>query len=412
MGILFKLFNRPISRDAFAKLLMGEIRAAGQGQSMSYDAEAYCLRFDGANDFLNLSNAYLAYSRAARRDRSAVLRQYAALRAVPQGQDVSLDEAKANLLPRVQSRFYHQVIRHTFSKLERKPGAEPDEIPTQPFAGELALDLIYDLPQSVQSVSKKSLQKWGLSFEDGLAIAKENLWRRSNEQWQQVAKGLYLSPWRDTHDVARIYLHDLIWQLPVEGEHVAIAPNRVTLIVTGSEDERGLLAAAQLAEKAFEFDRIVSGITFKLQGNRWIPWLPDGAHPAYWPLKKLGLRIRAMDYAEQKKMLDADNEKAGIDQFIPKFGIRQREDGSWFTLATWTDGVDDALLPEAEWIALSRFISEAEGAKVLGFVEFSELKAIAGELMAATEHYPPRYHTRAFPSAEQLARMNVRVQPA
>jgi len=411
MGILSRLFNRQISRDAFARLLMREIRAGGHSGKMEYDAKEYCLRFDGVNDFLNLSNAYLSYTQAARRDRPGVLRQFAALRTLPKRQEISFNDAKTNLLPRIQSRFYHEVMRHTFSKFKREPGTEADEIPSQSFAGELILDLVYDLPQALQTVSKKALAEWRVTFDQAMAIAKENLWRRSNEAWQSVLPGLHISPWRDSHDLARLYLHDRIWQLPVNGQHIAIAPNRVTLIVTGSEDEAGLLAAAQLAEKALEFDRVVSGFSFKLDGNRWIPWLPDPSSTAFHPLRNLALRMRAIDYAEQKRILDTDNKKAGIDQFIPKFGIRERDNGNWFTLSSWTDGVDNALLPESEWVALSRFISEKEGAKLLGFVEFSELKAIAGDLMRPTSHYPPRYHTTAFPTSEQLAKMNVRPQP-
>lgn len=113
-GDFFQTFYRRISRDAFAKLLMAEIRAAGQSRSMSYDAEAYCLRFDGADDFLNLSNAYLAYSRAARRDRPAVLRQYAALPFVPCGSSGSYvqGETKGTRAFIAPCSFFRRVSRH------------------------------------------------------------------------------------------------------------------------------------------------------------------------------------------------------------------------------------------------------------------------------------------------------------
>src|SRR4051794_1817789 len=102
MGILSRLFNRQISRDGFARLLMREIRAGGHSGKMEYDAKEYCLRFDGVNDFLNLSNAYLSYTQAARRDRPGVLRQFAALRTLPKRQEISFNDAKTNLLPRIQ----------------------------------------------------------------------------------------------------------------------------------------------------------------------------------------------------------------------------------------------------------------------------------------------------------------------
>ena len=118
-----------------------------------------------------------------------------------------------------------------------------------------------------------------------------------------------------------------------------------------------------------------------------------------------------MDYAEQKKMLETANEKAGVDQFIAKVTVHKVREGSVFTLTSWTDGVDDALLPEADVVAMARFISEKEGAALLGYVKFERLKEVAGELMEATEFYPPRYRTRRFPSMEQLTEMGISPDP-
>jgi hypothetical protein len=411
MGLFARLFNRLPTRDAFARMMMREIRAGGSGGEIHFDAENYRLRFGDETNYLNLSNAYRNYCEAPRGDRRAVLQRFASLRAVQDQEEQSFEVARANLLPRVQSRFYHEVVRQTFSQFKPEPGVEPDVIPHQVFAEKLAVDLVYDHPQSIQTVSKKSLEKWGVTFDQAMTAARENLWRRSNETWHTVMPGVHVSPWHDTHDAARMYLHDLIWQLPVKGQHVAIAANRVSLIVTGSKDEEGLAAAAAIAEKAFEFDRIISGVAFRLDGKVWTPWLPEVSHVAHFPLNKLATKTAAMDYAEQKKMLDAANEKSGLDQFIAKVTVHKLRERSVFTLASWTDGVNDALLPEADVVAMARFISEKEGAALLGYVKFERLKEVAADLLEPTDHYPPRYRTRKFPTAEQLIQIGISADP-
>jgi hypothetical protein len=263
VGLLQKLFGPP-DHDGFARLLTRAIRAAGVTDSIEYDPAEFKLTIGGSgHHVLFMSNAYADYLSARRRDRPGILRKYASLTQMEndEDQEESFDEIKVKLLPRIQSRYYHDLARMAVAELPASPSATgPDTFERRAFTEHLALDLVCDHPQAIQTVTAKALARWGTTFDAALAVAKENLWRLSNERWEEVAPGVHLSPWRDTHDASRLFLHDLIWQLPVKGEHVAMAPNRVMLFVTGSEDEAGLLALAALAEEALEVDRSISGV--------------------------------------------------------------------------------------------------------------------------------------------------------
>jgi hypothetical protein len=389
---------------------MREIRGLGFGGKLNYDAENFKLDVgDGNHNALYLNNAYQEYLNAARAARAEVLRKFASLPLLSlEDREPPLDEAKANLLPRVQSRAYHEQIRLRFSL---RPGMAKTAFIHRPFAKDLVLDVVYDHPEMIQSVSARSLEEWGITFEQALAIAKENLWRRSNEPWEEVAPGVHLSPWRDTHDAGRLYLHDLIWQLPVKGDHVAIAPNRVMVLVSGADDERGLVALAELAEKAQEVDRIVSGTPIRLTGNTWAAWLPPAGHPAHASLKRLGMSTLAGEYADQTQLLNAIHQKTDQDIFVANHTLMGRKDGEWFSWTSWTSGVTDILMPWAQWVCLGQYQEPPQKTRVLGWAKFERAREAAGELFEPTDHYPPRYRVRSFPTDEQLLAMELGDSP-
>jgi hypothetical protein len=323
--------------------------------------------------------------------------------------DRPFDEVAAALLPRIQSRFYHEVARMTFAA-RAKPGEPPpaDKLLSRPFTDELALDLVQDFPTSLSSITAKALADWGKSFDDVLAIAKENLWRRSNEAWDQPFPGLHVSPWHDSHDASRLFLHDLIWQLPVKGDHVAIAPNRIALLVAGADDPEALVALGELAQAALDDDRPISGVAHRLDGNRWVPWLPPADHPAHAPLKMAAAKSRARDYAEQKDLLERLHEQSGRDCYVAGFeAMHDKADGRIVTFTFWVEGITDALMAgEAEYICLGQG-DDPEHQTTL-WARMADARAGAAELFEETGHIPKRYCVRAFPTAAQLQAMGAR----
>jgi len=383
----------------------------GVTAEVRYDPEEFKLTFGGeGNNVLNLTNAYADYARASRRARGDVLRKYAGLARLQNDEaarrEQTFDDVKGMLLPRVQSRFYHAMVRKTLAGMPSAAKADgdrkADSFESRPFTTTLSLDLVCDLPNAIQTVPSKSLADWGVTFDAALAVAKDNLWRRSNERWEEIGEGVYLSPWRDSHDASRLFLHDLIWQLPVKGEHVAVAPNRIMLLVTGSEDEAGLALLAVAAEQAMGVDRPISGVTLKLEGTRWMPWLPKPDHVAYWALRKLWLQSAAMEYAEQKAELERELAKGGQDVFVATYALTGDKGGArLFSWAVWPSSVNDMLLPETDWVGIETPGGAAKWAR------FARVREVAAELMEATDHVPVRYRIRRFPSEEQLGRMEL-----
>ena len=107
-----------------------------------------------------------------------------------------------------------------------------------------------------------------------------------------------------------------------------MVPSREHLLITGSEDAQGLTAMANLAEKMFQEEHhLISLHAFRLNGDDWVPWLPDTEHELHAKFHELATQSIGTDYSEQKDVLEKLYEKRGCDEFIASFsGLQSKHD--------------------------------------------------------------------------------------
>jgi hypothetical protein len=245
----------------------------------------------------------------------------------------------------------------------------------------------------------------GLTFDEAVAIGRENLWKLSTKGFEKLGAGLYLSSIGDTHDASRMFLHDLVWQHEVRGRHVVMIPNRNVLLVSGSEEAEGLLKLAEMAEQVMEQPRMQTGMAFELHDSSWRPFVPPSQSPSHNLLRKLALRSTLRDNENQTALLNKIFLSQGRDIFVGNvLGIERTTDGSVYSVTTWADGVE-ALLPEADVVAFG--YARGETRKVIGYARWEKMQEAAGELLHRTPDYPARFHVVAFPTTEQFAAMDL-----
>ena len=411
MNVLVKLLGKvfqPRDKDGFAELITLRLRQAGFEDAVEYDAQQFKLTLAGTGaTTLFLHNAYNEYLAAPVFGRSKVIEQYAKmplLASHAKRHDLTFEQARPLLLPKVRDRFYHEGLKLNL-KLEDK--AHESLFTAQPLAEHLSVELVLDYPESVVIVSDKVLEDWGVTFDEALKIARENLWTRSNHEFEQVSPGLFQSPWCDSHDASRLYLHDLIWQLKARGDHVAMVPNRNTLLVCGANDAAAQVEMAKLAEEELKDTRPMTGVAFRLTNGTWTPYLPEAKSPAYWPMRKLAMRTIAEFYAEQMRLIDELNRKGKVDQFVASVQVMQRKDGSWYSFTSWVEGMGEASLPEAEHVCFGRLDAQYK-TDVVGFARWEDVKRVMGQEMEKQGHYPARYLVKRFPSQGELGAMGLK----
>lgn len=388
---LFDFFRKPPDRANFARLMERALRDAGETRPIRFDAQEFRLSVGGERGLqCYLGNIYDEYVKSRVRDRESTVKRFAqAYRQAGSLPDTlgRWEDARPRLLPRLRERMYLENRRLTFET----QGKVIAELPFRPIGDHLGATLVYDLPDSMLEITHDGLQKWEVSFDDALEAARDNLWEISKDRLLPIRPGLWRSPWADNYDASRLLLHDLVWQFPVKGSHVAVVPNRDTLLVTGSDDAEGLLEILARALKAFESPRPMGARLLFLAGSRWTPLELPPEHPAYAAWKRAELLSYAADCAEQKTLLDGLHQKKDVDLFVATFNATERADtGELSSYAVWSEGVP-TLLPRADRIAFVR------RDKVLGMAPWERVLEGCAGLMTPQGSYPERWRVDAFP---------------
>lgn len=401
MGVLDNISGAP-SKDQFARLLSDAISKAGEIAIIRYDAEEFRLVVNEEQRFFNLGNIYREYCDAPLDKRRQALRHYVrSWFANRKGIPANFEDVVPDLLPAVRNRCSFEIARLK-AHIDGLPSLD---WPSRVIADHLAVSLVYNLPEALVQVQQHHLSNWDRSLEDLLDIACDNLRKISNDPWDCPYQGVWVSPWRDNHDASRLVLTDLLQTIPVKGAHVAMVPNRDTLIVTGSADEAGLAQMAVLAEKALNSARPITGHAFLLENETWRPWLPDAAHPLYGHFHLLQLKSFGQDYAAQKDLLDALHAKTGRNIWVASYAaVKNDQTGKSHSYCVWSQGVD-TLLAQTEQVFFFVPDGENDDGSVVAKVNWDRVQQLVGHLMEPQGVYPARYRVREFPTAEQLGRM-------
>jgi uncharacterized protein YtpQ (UPF0354 family) len=386
-------------RDEFADLIRAMLVRAGEADEIAYDADEFQLRVEGEEShYGNLGNLYGEYMNADGPQRARLVRNYvrswfARLKDVPD----DFEDCQPDLLPSIRPRSFIELNLLQFVL----QGAENPRWPYLPFGEHLALSLVYDLPESLVQIQGRHLDAWGVEFRQALERAVENLAAISDNEFDEVAPGLWRSPWQDNLDASRVVLPGLLLAHPIQGDPVVMVPNRDTLLLAGDEDEAALSSMIDLAEEAYDQPRSISGVALRLCDDHWEEYLPERGHPAYAPFRLLYLRSLGSDYANQKAILDESG-----DVYVAEFSAFEEESsGEVVSYCIWSDGIE-SLLPVTDRVFFVRV--EGEDASVVSIARWDRVVESLGDMLGEQPGYPVRYRVSEFPDEEQLAELDER----
>ena len=385
-------------RRMFANLMRDAVRRTGDRRRMEYDAgdfELFVTATPGTR--IHLHNAYDEYRSAPAACRDEILRRWAANWASSSTwkELIDIDEARLKLLPMIcdRSSIEFESLRARLSK------GEPPRDVSRVIAPDLAMGLVYDQPETFRWIRQADLSSWGLGFNDAIGIATENLRRRSASDFERLGAGTYRSPWRDSYDASRLILLDRIQNLDVRGRHVAIVPNRDTLLITGSDDASGLNLIVKEAIAALHAPRFMTGAAMTLSGEEWVPYLPASDSPSRHDFKGLRDVTYRDAYAAQADLL----RKLGGDAFVAKYmvGINKRT-GEPLSVCIWTQQSVPVLLPRTDRICFVDADLPIENGGLMAGGHWDDVVAVVGDLMHPQGLHPERYLVERNPSPEQM----------
>jgi hypothetical protein len=239
----------------------------------------------------------------------------------------------------------------------------------------------------------------------------ENLIKSTVRKLKPLSAGLWISDWHDDYDAARLLLPDFIRSHPVKGEYVGIAPNRDTLIVTGSKDVPGLAQMATLADQALDRPYAISGLPLWLDDAQWVefPLPQDG--PLWQPFQKLAKRSAAMVCQLQQQVLQQHLKAEGQNVHVASVLVLTGPDGAVSTLSTWGEGIT-TLLPRTDEIALmTKQYQCALGRERITPVPWQAIEQVVGGRMKPMGLSPERYRVDTFPTPEECRAIREIVEP-
>ncbi len=394
---LFDFFRRPPTPRKYAQLLMKKLAIHHPDEPVRFDEPGFRLLVgsDGGQ-VINLHNLYPEYCAANKHERVLQLARAAAM-VSPPGVPSTYAEARSRLMPVLRGRGMMEYMR--LMELGKDPGAASGSL-VFPFSSDTALMLVHDGEHMMQSFGADQLERWGVSPDDALAAAMDNLRDATVDRFAQVEHGVYAGEWGDAYDSSRLLLPDLAHRI-AGANPLAMVPARGMLLLASGNDVEAVRAMVALAQRIADSEtRPVSALLYRYQDGRPVEHMPED-EAARGALESLQRQYLYGDYAAQKETLDELHEKSGTDIFVASYKVmRHDETGVEYSLCSWTSGVD-SLLPRTERVAL--VVYEGDQMQELLMLPWDALHAACFELMTPVpEAYPERYRVTAFPDLERV----------
>lgn len=390
-------------KDEYARKALEALREAGFTEPLTYDPERFQIQVpDGEGQqaqTIFLGNLYDEYRSAPPEKREVVLRRITAMGRAPSS-PISYTSARTSLMPVVRPRAYFSLLEIVDPK---SPLGSPRPAEWRALGEVLSVAVVLDTPDAMKYLGQEQFQEWGITFDEALGVATENLRSQSAEPLIPVAPGICASGWRDSYGVSRLLLDEVVRRCKVRGDPVVFAPQRDLLLITGADDEDGLAQAAEIAMKAFQAPRPIDGRALRRTPQGWKPFLPAPQSKAWQTMRNLAVYSQGRDYADQTDRLRQQHEQLGVDLFVADFVVSEEESGRAVSQAVWVKGLD-TLLPRVDRIF---FMDEALGPKAppVAVVRWEAVERDMGAQLVPVEgDYPERYRPQGFPSPEQIAR--------
>ncbi|MBK5541569.1 hypothetical protein JFV28_20120 [Pseudomonas sp. TH05] len=396
------LFNRPPTQDGFAQKMIKAARDSGYSATLEYLPDEFRLRH-GDNGFFNLHNAYRDYLKADKQHKPQVLSGYlATLLGAENSPILTFEQVRPLLRPVIRNRAMLEEVRLHHARSEGWDS--PYIVAHRPLGKDCVTLLAVDYPETTSTLTKGPQDDWGISFDEALAIALDNLREATPDAFEEIIPGLYLGAWKDGYDTSRALLPDVLQRAPIKGQPVFMMPTRDVLMVTGDKDPEGLRHMIELSCQAVENGRVLSGQIYTYDERQIIPFVLQDPELT----ERLDALARLMSqgiYSMQKEMLDKVHEDQKEDVFVATYMLYENaeDNGKTFSIAAWTEGVETSL-PKTDRIVLVQ--PHHEGSAVTEVFAWQDVESVLGELLAPDKDlYPPRYRTLGFPNAEQRSRL-------
>lgn len=393
---MFGFFTKP-SRKKFAALVVAELRQRSPDVPYEFNEAEFMLT--AGERRIWLQNTYLAYCQAKGDHRRRILERFATMAATFESETPSpWTEAAASLITGVRETV---VFDFTTSYITTGDAEKKLQQVRRPFTRWFSQTLLLDAPTHVSYVGAEQLQAWGVGLEEAFALGLANLREVTAPQFT-LEDDIHVSAWHDDYDASRLLVPEVFAGLPLNGNPVIAAPNRLTLLVTGDRDAGAVQRLLERAEQIVrEQPKPQNPAPLTIRDGQVVDFHVPPDSPLAPAVQRAHGIAALMYYQDQQRILEEFHTKTGKDIHVGKFTLRQHPDGSYRSFAMWAREVA-TLLPEADEVVFFD-PEQPKGDEVIATVPWERVRAVLADQMLDTKLFPPRYYLNSFPTAEQLA---------
>src|SRR5579871_2796511 len=175
MRTAMKLFGltigkeKPVSFPEFRDIVRLAVRRSEPSARVENNETGLNLTLQGKpTQACNLRNLYLDYSRTPK-NRELLIKRWidTLLTDVPEH---GWFDAQITLRPTLKNADYVNQARRTMQKAD-----PPDDLPFEPFVGELGVIVMRDLPGTAVAVTQTQLDAWGVTFQEAMRAGINNM---------------------------------------------------------------------------------------------------------------------------------------------------------------------------------------------------------------------------------------------
>jgi hypothetical protein len=253
-------------------------------------------------------------------------------------------------------------------------------------------------------VSETQLKEWGIGFDEVFEIGISNLLKGSTPKFGRDG-AFFTGLWKDDYDSSRVLIPELFAGLHLDGNPVIVLPNRLTLLVAGSNDGTGIRAMLTKAEEIMRAEtKPQNPSPLIIQDGEVCDFEVPRTSPIFHNVQR-AQRLAALEYCnDQKAQLDKLYSQKGKDLFVASYKLNMAKDGEYSSFSVWSKGVP-SLLPETDTVFFFD-PSLPKDQQVVARAPWASVASIAGDFMLDTNMFPKRHFVSKFPSTEQLASLN------
>jgi hypothetical protein len=390
-----------------------------------YEHQARAFVFaDGAREMrFQLDNIFATWLKHDRNGRAEVISRF--VRAVDEPNNtsaISPERLPDELTPGVRSRVQ---ISNTLiqSWIDGAPIDDSAGTAWLPFVGDLAACVMRNKRHTMSQMTRANLAFANLPIDRAIRQAVTNF-RTSlpSPIFEPIDQGVFGCRNLEDHQSALLLLEPgADYRLPpIEGAPVALVPSRNLLLLTGSEDVRGLARLLEIAQGAHQMSNFCSATMLHWTGHRWSEFHFRPGSAGARREREISLVQSASDYGLQKQLLDQFHQKHGRDIFVANLMFYRGNDveAPVFSVTALASGTTGTLLPRADRLSFVRQIVDPDtglaqkDASDIANVAWSDAMDIAGDLFEPVPFlYPPRLRALSFPDAHVWARLK-RLNPS